>query len=200
MGRLLRQAGGERQGGGDQGAGVKRDTPTRRLHELLTYEKWQRHFRVPLSELGKGEWLKDWRPNPVPEIEEEDRRLRKLWREGKDADPFQIDGAPKSLGAAFEAFGLDPKEPQNWRRLLIYLAHTHFRKDRPRGRPRNDISADVQIITDYLAISDQQPNASTDDVCRVMIKRHAKYRGVKPDAIRKRLDRANNRIDRYLSK
>jgi hypothetical protein len=36
---------------------------------------------------------------------------------------------------AFNAFGLDPIQPGNWRKLLDHLARIHFSTDAPRGAP-----------------------------------------------------------------
>jgi hypothetical protein len=56
--------------------------------------------------------------------------------------------ANRSRRAAFDAFGLDPKEPENWRLLLALLAEAFFvpkrktRRQRGLGQPRAMATAD----------------------------------------------------------
>src|SRR5262245_59091524 len=168
----------------------KKDTPARRLAELLEYEKWLRARPTSsLAELGEPtEKWRNWRAHPIPGFWNDLNRLRELARQGKDTDAnaFQIGGAPQSLKVAFKTFGSDPKNPWSCRQLLIYLAHTHFHKGR-RGRPPR-FGFDHQIIDDYLAIGNEAENKA--DSCRSMSSRYSRYRGVSVQTLTRRLNRA----------
>jgi hypothetical protein len=174
----------------------KKDPPARRLAELFEYEKWLRaRPRSSLAELGEpAEKWRNWRAHPIPGFWNDLNRLRELARQGKDTDAnaFQIGGAPQSLKVAFKTFGLDRKNPWNWRQLLIYLAHTHFHKG-SRGRPP---SFDHQIIADYFAIRNEAKDKT--DACRRMRRRYSRYRDVKAQTLTRRLNRTIRKIEGLL--
>jgi hypothetical protein len=167
----------------------KKDSPRRRLVELIEYEKWLRSRpMVPLHELGR---VVNWRDHPIPEMEGDLDRLYKLARQGrdKDSEAFKITGAPKSLKLAFNAFGLNHRDPWHWRHLLIYLAHTQFHKGEP-GRPLT--SYDFHIIEDYIAASNGA-ESKTDAVTR-MLGLH-RYRSVSVPTLTRRLNRAIRKME-----
>jgi hypothetical protein len=58
--------------------------------------------------------------------------------------------ANPSLRAAFEAFGLDPREPDNWRLLLALLAEAFFVPKRKRGGQKVwDSTALWRLLIDF---------------------------------------------------
>jgi hypothetical protein len=165
---------------------TKMGTPSQRLAKAI-----QARAPVSLAELGKK------RPVLEPDLSAElahASRLRHPLRQDDFDDnalhamaAFQIDGAPKWLRAAFEAFGFDPNDPWRWRELLIILAYIHFGK-RNAGRPRQ--YDDLQVLKDFATVKRRNPDKSNKGIFKDMVKAGAcggRYRSV--GGIKKMLER-----------
>ena len=63
---------------------------------------------------------------------------------------LSLDDLDKPLKKAFKAFGLDPRNPFHWRKLLAYFSDAHFASQRRRG-PQELWSDDrlCQLLRDF---------------------------------------------------
>ena len=101
-----------------------------------------------------------------------------------------------SLRAAFEAFGLDPNDPDNWRLLLALFAEAYFVPRRPRGGKRVwDAGRLCQLLADFAAVKDKQENRGRPKgEIYVLVKRAfpKRYGKISAATIRDRLQDARN--------
>jgi hypothetical protein len=69
---------------------------------------------------------------------------------------LSLDDLDKPLKKAFEVFGLDPRNPFHWRKLLAYFSDAHFASQRRRG-PQELWSDDrlCQLLRDFDRIKRQ---------------------------------------------
>jgi hypothetical protein len=110
--------------------------------------------------------------------------------------------ANRSLRAAFDAFGLDPKEPENWRLLLALLAEAFFVPKRKRGGKEVwDSHALWQLLTDFWEVKRQNPDLKSEEkLCEKLTEKKG-YKGKKsPKTLRKMLYRARDPADNDILK
>jgi hypothetical protein len=113
-----------------------------------------------------------------------------------------LDDLDQPLKKAFQAFGLDPRNPFHWRKLLAYLADVHFGPRQPR-RGRDTLWSDdrlCQLLQDFDQIRRQRalvPGSKVSDieVCK-WLKRHSTlgktYAGLDAKTLLRNLQRARN--------
>jgi len=113
-----------------------------------------------------------------------------------------LDDLDQPLKKAFQAFGLDPRNPFHWRKLLAYLADVHFGPRQPR-RGRDTLWSDdrlCQLLQDFDQIRRQRtlvPGSKISDieVCK-WLKRHSTlgktYAGLDAKTLLRNLQRARN--------
>jgi len=75
---------------------------------------------------------------------------------------------------AFKDFGLDPRNPYDWRHLLTLYVHSH----RSRGRPAEwDSESLCDLLREISKIRERCPNASRSDIYRFLSKAKSPYAG-----------------------
>jgi hypothetical protein len=96
---------------------------------------------------------------------------------------------------AFDAFGYDPNNPFDWRKLIWYLAFAHFPRPRTKGAPKKwDDVRWCQLLSDFGEVkASSRPNASENEVCINIKKRFAnRYRTETPGTLRRNLQYARD--------
>jgi hypothetical protein len=120
---------------------------------------------------------------------------------------LSLDDLDKPLKKAFKAFGLDPRNPFHWRKLLAYFSDAHFASQRRRG-PQELWSDDrlCQLLRDFDQIRRRRtlvPGSKISDleVCR-WLKRHSSlgkaYAGLSAETVLRNLQRARNPTENCL--
>jgi hypothetical protein len=95
---------------------------------------------------------------------------------------------------AFEAAGLDHRNPLDWRTLLSLFAEVHFGKIRTKPK-KWDISALLDVLEDYRAVQKSDQELSDVKICKLLQtdKRYkSKYSTFNLDALRKLVRHARN--------
>jgi hypothetical protein len=88
---------------------------------------------------------------------------------------------------AFDAAGLDHRNPLDWRTLLSLFAEAHFGKRRTKPT-KWDIAARLEVLADYLEVYKSDPKLSDVKICKLLKadKRYnSKYGKYSLDALRK---------------
>jgi hypothetical protein len=100
-----------------------------------------------------------------------------------------------ALRAAFEAFGLDPKKPDNWRLLLALFAEAHF-PARGIGRPKEwNEDRLCQLLVDFRAAKKATEEKPKEEIYKFLAHRknfNGRYAGMDQSTIRKNLRAAGN--------
>ena len=102
------------------------------------------------------------------------------------------------LRAAFNAFGLDPRNPFHWRKLLIYFAEAHFGKPPPGGRSRGWTDEKLsQLLMDFAQLKRANPGKNDSDICDALRKDKdgkfdGRYKNIDKKTIRRKLQDARN--------
>jgi hypothetical protein len=101
--------------------------------------------------------------------------------------------ANRSLRAAFDAFGLDPEEPENWRLLLALLAEAFFVPKRKRGGKEVWGSHALwQLLTDFWEVKRQNPDLKSEEkLCEKLTEKKG-YKGKSPKTLRRKLHAARD--------
>jgi hypothetical protein len=158
---------------------AKKDGASKRLAALIAYEKQLK--REPTFD------------DLVAELNEPVDVIR-----GKVADRvLQIEPDAwwaKPLRAAFTAFNGDPKDPFEWRQLLICFADAHFGRGEPGSPKRWTDERLCQLLADVAAAKAAHPNATDANICRCLIKKGGKtvYGNVRDVTLRRKLQDARN--------
>jgi hypothetical protein len=123
-----------------------------------------------------------------------DRDLRRLTPD--------IDVNNPSLHAAFETFGLDPSEPNNWRLLLALLAECFFVPKNQRGGEKWTSEQLCQLLADIGAVKKANPDIKGDSkICDRVKEQFDRYAGIRAGTIRRKLQDARNpKHNRWLGK
>ena len=109
--------------------------------------------------------------------------------------------ANPSLRAAFEAFGLDPQEPENWRLLLALLAGAFFVPKRKRGGQEVwDSRALWQLLTDFWEVKHQNPQMKSEEKLCEKLTKKKRYNEYSRNTLRKMLYRARDPADNDILK
>lgn len=115
---------------------------------------------------------------------------------------LSLDDLDKPLKKAFQAFGLDPRNPFHWRKLLAYFCDVHF-DPRQRRRGPQKLWSDgrlCQLLQDFDQIKRQRtlvPGSKISDleVCK-WLKRHSSlgktYAEFRVKTVLRNLQRARN--------
>jgi hypothetical protein len=115
---------------------------------------------------------------------------------------LSLDDLDQPLKTAFEAFGLDPRNPFHWRKLVAYLADVHFGPKQTRHGPKQLWSDDklCKLLQDFDEVKSRRPlvpgtKISDLQVCD-WLKRHSSlgktYTGFIARTILRNLQRARN--------
>jgi hypothetical protein len=81
-----------------------------------------------------------------------------------------FDRSDPLLKKAFEDFGLDPKNPFDWRKLIIYFAAAHY-ASKGRGAPRKWTEDRMcQFLSDFLRTRERYPKGLLEDIWKSMKK------------------------------
>jgi hypothetical protein len=109
--------------------------------------------------------------------------------------------ANPSLRAAFEAFGLDPRDSDNWRLLLALLAEAFFVPKRKRGGKEVwDSRALLRLLMDFWEVKRQNPQLKSEEkLCEKLTKKKG-YNDYRPNTLRKMLYRARDPADNDILK
>jgi hypothetical protein len=109
-------------------------------------------------------------------------------RRNASADATTISGSrfgDDSIQTAFDAFGLDPTAPSDWRTLLAHLARISFPPKKKIGRSKSwDGDRYVELLQDFAGIKNLNPGISAEKTYRILSK-HPKYSNIKSGTIKK---------------
>jgi hypothetical protein len=120
---------------------------------------------------------------------------------------LSLDDLDKALKKAFQAFGLDPRNPFHWRKLLAYFSDAHFARQRRRGP--QELWSDgrlCQLLQDHDRIKKQLlvvPGSKITDLqlCE-RLKRHSTlgktYADFSAKTVLRNLQRARNPTENCL--
>ena len=155
----------------------KRDSAAQRLKRLIAEEKQRRRALVVLDNpLFKGAGMLGADP---------------LWNRARELNTaLRITDSETALKKAFEAFGLDPDIPENWHRLVCYLADSHFGLKRAGSPIQWTRDKQVQLLADIRETAKRYPKAKLPEIRRNMIKDQqlgGRYKNMSADSLRKRI-------------
>jgi len=163
----------------------RRDSASRRLLKFIEYERASKDFT---RSLAGGGWLGQ-------KLKEQEERRQTDWsdplRRAIDAHRaltfFQAD---RALKKAFEAFGLDPRNPFDWRKLIGYYSAAHYGSKGP-GAPRKWTDDRMcQFLSDVMRVSELHPKADITKTCKFMKSEKSlsgRYRHIPVETLRKQL-------------
>jgi hypothetical protein len=100
-----------------------------------------------------------------------------------------------SLQAAFEDFGLDPKEDAHWRLLLALFAEAYYEPRRPRGGLKYWGGLQLcRLLADFAVVKKANPDVrSEEEICkRMKLKFTKRYAGQSAPTLRRKLQDARS--------
>jgi hypothetical protein len=147
--------------------------------------------KLSLFELGRRHGLL---PPGAPQkaVDWNDRALRALG--AHEALLLNLGEPDEPIREAFDAFGYDPNNPFDWRKLMWHFAFAHFPPARKKGAPKrwNDRRW-CQLLSDFGAVKASHPNAFETQICNNIKKRFRdRYSSVTAATLRKNLQYARN--------
>ena len=168
----------------------QRDLASKRLEQLIEFEH---RYGGPIHQ-----YFEPWEATAFA-LEQEASDVS-IWQ-NPQARFFAADAALKLTGAeynepirkAFDTFGLDPRNPFHWRKLLWYLAQAFFGKP-DLGRPKTWGSDRwCRLLQHFHKVSTSNPHLTEQTVCQLVKNRFdEEYRGVKTRTILRNLQYARD--------
>jgi hypothetical protein len=144
----------------------RRDSASERLKESIESAKGP--SKLSLIELGREFGL----AAPQRKIDWNDPAQRAAC--AHEALLLNLGELDEPLRKAFDAFGYDPLNPFDWRKLIWYFAFAHFPPARKRGAPTKwDDGRWCQLLSDFGEVKASRPKASDNEVCINIKKRFA---------------------------
>jgi hypothetical protein len=93
-----------------------------------------------------------------------------------------------ALRKAFEAGGLDPANPLDWRELIGIFAQAHFGETRKGGRPEEWTPRKLAVLMmDFAAVRAKHPKKGQRDICKRLVEERpfaATYGDLSPETLR----------------
>jgi hypothetical protein len=168
----------------------QRDLASKRLEQLIEFENQYGGLIT--------QYFEPWEATAFA-LEQEASDVP-IWQNPK-ARFFAADAALKLTSAeynepirkAFDTFGLDPRNPFHWRKLLWYLAQAFFGK--PNLRRPKTWSSDrwCRLLQHFHEVSTSDPRLTEQSVCQLVKNRFDKhYRGIDGQTIRRNLQYARD--------
>ena len=101
----------------------------------------------------------------------------------------------RAIEKAFDAFGLDPKQPDHWRELLGILANILFGEGGKGPKQRWNPETIKQLISDFDDLSSNHPEASQMDLFEVLIHtKKCRYAGLTAGTLKARYNEGKKRL------
>ena len=140
-----------------------RDDPAARLDRLINSLSTRPFMEELAKFLGASEPLRfgpDWEEDAI-------RTAAAL----RAVDPNLDTSLEAPIRIAFQKFGLDPRNPENWRTLLAYFAFAHFGpKTTKRGRKRGwDSERLCQLLQDIADKRQKHPSQSDNRIYKFLL-------------------------------
>jgi hypothetical protein len=167
----------------------RRDSASERLKKSIEAARNPLPPERSLVELGRKYGL----VLQQTKVDWNDRALRALCaHEALLLNPGELD---EPIRKAFAAFGYDPLNPFDWRKLIWYFAFAHFPPARKKGAPKkwND-DRWCQLLSDFDEVkTSSRPTASETEICNHIKTRFGKrYPTITATTLRKNLQYARN--------
>jgi hypothetical protein len=164
----------------------RRDSASERLKESIESAKGP--SKLSLIELGREFGL----AAPQRKIDWNDPAQRAAC--AHEALLLNLGELDEPLRKAFDAFGYDPLNPFDWRKLIWYFAFAHFPPARKKGAPTKwDDGRWCQLLSDFGEVKASRPKASDNEVCINIKKRFAqRYARETAGTLRRNLQYARN--------
>jgi hypothetical protein len=162
----------------------KRDSASRLLRELVKQKKgFDERARLYASVPGLlGQVYREKEQIKLTYLNEP---LQRALHANKALTLSRSDDALKK---AFEVFGLDARDPYDWRTLLTYFAEAHFGA-KQQGAPKKwTIEQICQFLSDFLRVADHYQTRSIKETCELMRSDKSlkgKYKSVPVETLRK---------------
>jgi hypothetical protein len=171
----------------------RKDTPEARLQRLAKALKERKPIDEIAEAFGIGEKLSEraaWENDALHEAQ-----MRSL----QEIDPDFTTKMDGPVQQAFDAFGLSPENPSDWRSLVTYFAYIHFGSPtKSPGRPSKWTGDRLcQLLFDFSAGQTANPNLTNTKIFERMIKdkslRH-RYGNETTDALKDAYRKAKNPV------
>ena len=100
----------------------------------------------------------------------------------------------RAIKKAFDAFGLDPKQPGHFRELLGILADILFGERGKGPKPRWNPETTKQLVSDFDDLSSNHPEVSQMLLFEVLTHTKRRYTGLQAGTLKARYNEAKNRL------
>jgi hypothetical protein len=100
----------------------------------------------------------------------------------------------RAIKKAFDAFGLDPKQPGHWRELLGTLADILFGERGKGPKPRWNPETIKQLVSDFDDLSSNHPEVSQMLLFEVLTHTKRRYAGLQAGTLKARYNEGKSRL------